>query len=286
LLKIYNLVTVSILVITFVMCYISSQNMIVFSGLPIIYSLWFLIFIIQIIVFIPSFIFKTEHYYDLTGGITFISTIIISYLVKIQLDQYDITSLLLVLFISVWALRLSSFLFFRVKRSGEDVRFIKIKQSFSQFLMTFTIQGLWVFMCLFPAIIVMSSNQNNFNSFTIVGSILWVVGFLIEIISDYQKAQFNKVNKGSFISSGLWSRSRHPNYFGEFLLWLGITIISFPYFEGYQYTALISPLFVYLLLNKVSGVNLLENIAEKRWGDNKKYIEYKNRTPVFFPKIF
>jgi len=285
-LKIYNLVTISIFFITFVMCYISSQNMIIFSGFPIIYSLWFLIFIIQIIVFIPSFIFKTEHYYDLTGGVTFLSTIIISYLVKIQLDKYDITSLLLVLFISVWALRLSSFLFFRVKRSGEDVRFTKIKQSFSQFLMTFTIQGLWVFMCLFPAIIVMSSNQNIFNSFTIFGSILWVVGFLIEIISDYQKTQFNKVNKGSFISSGLWSRSRHPNYFGEFLLWLGITIISFPYFEGYQYTALISPLFVYLLLNKVSGVNLLENIAEKRWGDNKKYIEYKNRTPVFFPKIF
>ncbi len=284
--KIYNLVTISIFFITFVMCYISSQNMIIFSGFPIIYSLWFLIFIIQIIVFIPSFIFKTEHYYDLTGGVTFLSTIIISYLVKIQLDKYDITSLLLVLFISVWALRLSSFLFFRVKRSGEDVRFTKIKQSFSQFLMTFTIQGLWVFMCLFPAIIVMSSNQNIFNSFTIFGSILWVVGFLIEIISDYQKTQFNKVNKGSFISSGLWSRSRHPNYFGEFLLWLGITIISFPYFEGYQYTALISPLFVYLLLNKVSGVNLLENIAEKRWGDNKKYIEYKNRTPVFFPKIF
>ena len=268
------------------MCYISSQNMIFFSGLPIIYSLWFLIFIIQIIVFIPSFIFRTEHYYDLTGGITFISTIIISYLVKIQLDQFDITSLLLVLFISVWALRLSSFLFFRVKRSGEDVRFIKIKQSFSQFLMTFTIQGLWVFMCLFPAIIVMSSNQSNFNIFTIVGSILWVVGFFIEIISDYQKTEFNKVNKGSFISTGLWSKSRHPNYFGEFLLWLGITIISFPYFEGYKYIALVSPLFVYLLLNKVSGVNLLENIAEKRWGDNKKYIEYKNQTPVFFPKIF
>ncbi len=274
------------MVITFVMCYISSYNMIIFNGIPIIYSLWFLIFIIQIIVFIPSFIFKTEHYYDLTGGITFISTIIISYLVKSQVYQFDITSLLLVVFISLWALRLSSFLFFRVKRTGQDVRFIKIKQSFSWFLMTFTIQGLWVFMCLFPAIIVMSSNQNNFNSFTILGSILWVVGFLIEIIADHQKTQFNKTNKGSFISKGLWSLSRHPNYFGEFILWLGITVISFPYLDGYQFIALISPLFVYLLLNKVSGVNLLENIAEKRWGDDKKYIEYKNRTPIFFPKIF
>jgi len=285
-LKTYNLVTVSIMVITFVMCYISSYKMIIFNGIPIIYSLWFLIFIIQIIVFIPSFIFKTEHYYDLTGGITFISTIIISYLVKSQVYQFDITSLLLVVFISLWALRLSSFLFFRVKRTGQDVRFIKIKQSFSWFLMTFTIQGLWVFMCLFPAIIVMSSNQNNFNSFTILGSILWVVGFLIEIIADHQKTQFNKTNKGSFISKGLWSLSRHPNYFGEFILWLGITVISFPYLDGYQFIALISPLFVYLLLNKVSGVNLLENIAEKRWGDDKKYIEYKNRTPIFFPKIF
>lgn len=284
--KIQNLVTVSIMVITFVMCYISSYNMIIFNGIPIIYSLWFLIFIIQIIVFIPSFIFKTEHYYDLTGGITFISTIIISYLVKSQVYQFDITSFLLVVFISLWALRLSSFLFFRVKRTGQDVRFIKIKQSFSWFLMTFTIQGLWVFMCLFPAIIVMSSNQNNFNSFTILGSILWVVGFLIEIIADHQKTQFNKTNKGSFISKGLWSLSRHPNYFGEFILWLGITVISFPYLDGYQFIALISPLFVYLLLNKVSGVNLLENIAEKRWGDDKKYIEYKNRTPIFFPKIF
>ena len=274
------------MVITFVMCYISSYKMIIFNGIPIIYSLWFLIFIIQIIVFIPSFIFKTEHYYDLTGGITFISTIIISYLVKSQVYQFDITSLLLVVFISLWALRLSSFLFFRVKRTGQDVRFIKIKQSFSWFLMTFTIQGLWVFMCLFPAIIVMSSNQNNFNSFTILGSILWVVGFLIEIIADHQKTQFNKTNKGSFISKGLWSLSRHPNYFGEFILWLGITVISFPYLDGYQFIALISPLFVYLLLNKVSGVNLLENIAEKRWGDDKKYIEYKNRTPIFFPKIF
>lgn len=274
------------MVITFVMCYISSYNMIIFNGIPIIYSLWFLIFIIQIIVFIPSFIFKTEHYYDLTGGITFISTIIISYLVKSQVYQFDITSLLLVVFISLWALRLSSFLFFRVKRTGQDVRFIKIKQSFSWFLMTFTIQGLWVFMCLFPAIIVMSSNQNNFNSFTILGTILWVVGFLIEIIADHQKTQFNKTNKGSFISKGLWSLSRHPNYFGEFILWLGITVISFPYLDGYQFIALISPLFVYLLLNKVSGVNLLENIAEKRWGDDKKYIEYKNRTPIFFPKIF
>ncbi|PDH42133.1 MAG: hypothetical protein CND83_02740 [Rhodothermaeota bacterium MED-G19] len=274
------------MVITFVMCYISSYNMIIFNGIPIIYSLWFLIFIIQIIVFIPSFIFKTEHYYDLTGGITFISTIIISYLVKSQVYQFDITSFLLVVFISLWALRLSSFLFFRVKRTGQDVRFIKIKQSFSWFLMTFTIQGLWVFMCLFPAIIVMSSNQNNFNSFTILGSILWVVGFLIEIIADHQKTQFNKTNKGSFISKGLWSLSRHPNYFGEFILWLGITVISFPYLDGYQFIALISPLFVYLLLNKVSGVNLLENIAEKRWGNDKKYIEYKNRTPIFFPKIF
>ena len=274
------------MVITFVMCYISSYNMIIFNGIPIIYSLWFLIFIIQIIIFIPSFIFKTEHYYDLTGGITFIFTIIISYLVKSQVYQFDITSFLLVAFISLWALRLSSFLFFRVKRTGQDVRFIKIKQSFSWFLMTFIIQGLWVFMCLFPAIIVMSSNQNNFNSFTILGSILWVVGFLIEIIADHQKTQFNKTNKGFFISKGLWSLSRHPNYFGEFILWLGITVISFPYLDGYQFIALISPLFVYLLLNKVSGVNLLENIAEKRWGDDKKYIEYKNRTPIFFPKIF
>ena len=114
----------------------------------------------------------------------------------------------------------------------------------------------------------------------------WIFGFLFEVIADRQKVIFNKTNKGKFISTGLWSFSRHPNYFGELVLWLGITIISLPTFSEFQYLGLITPIFIYLLLTRVSGVYLLEELAEKRWGNSKDYISYKNNTPVFFPRLF
>ena len=256
------------------------------SDISLVYYLWAWIFAIQIIVFIPSFIFRTEHYYDLTGGITYISTVVMALILKNSYQGIDLISLLLGSMVIIWATRLSSFLFLRVKKSGEDVRFKKIKHSFSWFLMTFMLQGMWVFMCIFPALIVISSFNSEINNYAIVGSIVWLFGFLFEIIADNQKSNFNKFNKGEFISSGLWSITRHPNYFGEFILWLGITIASLGYIDNYKYVLLLTPTFVYLLLTRVSGVNLLEEIGEKRWGNSKEYQKYKEKTPLFFPKLF
>mgnify|MGYP001977529188 FL=1 len=254
--------------------------------ISLVYYLWAWIFAIQIIVFIPSFIFRTEHYYDLTGGITYISTVVIALILKNSYQGIDLISLLLGSMVIIWATRLSSFLFLRVKKSGEDVRFKKIKHSFSWFLMTFMLQGMWVFMCIFPALIVISSFNSEINNYAIVGTVVWLFGFLFEIVADNQKSNFNKINKGKFISTGLWSMTRHPNYFGEFILWLGITIASLGYIDNYRYILLLTPIFVYLLLTRVSGVNLLEEIGEKRWGDSKEYQKYKEKTPLFFPKIF
>ena len=256
------------------------------SDISLVYYLWAWIFAIQIIVFIPSFIFKTEHYYDLTGGITYISTVVMALILKNSYQGIDLISLFLGSMVIIWAARLSSFLFLRVKKSGEDVRFKKIKHSFSWFLMTFMLQGMWVFMCIFPALIVISSFNSEINNYAIVGSIVWLFGFLFEIIADNQKSNFNKFNKGEFISNGLWSITRHPNYFGEFILWLGITIASLGYIDNYKYVLLLTPIFVYLLLTRVSGVNLLEDIGEKRWGNSKEYQKYKEKTPLFFPKLF
>ena len=256
------------------------------SDISLVYYLWAWIFAIQLIVFIPSFIFRTEHYYDLTGGITYISTVVIALILKNSYQAIDLISLLLGSMVIIWATRLSSFLFLRVKKSGEDVRFKKIKHSFSWFLMTFMLQGMWVFMCIFPALIVISSFNSEINNYAIIGSIVWLFGFLFEIIADNQKSNFNKFNKGEFISNGLWSITRHPNYFGEFILWLGITIASLGYIDNYKYVLLLTPIFVYLLLTKVSGVNLLEEIGEKRWRNSKEYQKYKEKTPLFFPKLF
>ena len=281
-----NIYTIIILIISFLLTYLSVENSLIFLGFPSIYFVLSLIFIIQFLVFIPSFIFKTEHYYDLTGGITFISAIILSLYIKGLVYEIDVRSILVSVMVCDWEVRLSTFLFLRVKKIGEDIRFKKIKKSFSRYLFTFTLQGFWVFMCVFPALIILNSIESRLDIYTLIGCIVWLFGFVFQVIADIQKSKFNKTKKGKFISNGLWSISRHPNYFGEFLIWTGVTIISLSSLSGFQYLVLLTPIFVYLLLNKVSGVNLLEEIGDRRWGHKIEYQNYKKNTPVFFPKLF
>ena len=248
-----------------------------------------LIFGLQLTGFIPSFYLKSEKYYDLFGGISFIFSIFLMLFLKIRItNDLSTREIILALCVLLWTIRLSFFLFQRVKRVGKDVRFDNLKLSFSKFLLAWMTQGLWVFICLFPILVVFSSPTNNDIMYLTLGGLLYLFGLLIEIIADYQKTIHNKLNnkKREFISSGLWSKSRHPNYFGEFLIWTGITIICFPVFSGFKYLALITPIFIYFLLNHISGVNLLEERAKEKWGNNPEYVKYLKATPKFFPKIF
>jgi steroid 5-alpha reductase family enzyme len=123
--------------------------------------------------------------------------------------------------------------------------------------------------------------------FAVVGFLMWVFGFAIEVSADAQKSRFNANpdNKGKFIQTGLWSRSRHPNYFGEIMLWVGIAVIALPVLHSWQWVALISPIFVTLLLTRVSGVPLLEKKADKKWGGQEDYEAYKKRTPTLIPRL-
>ena len=285
------LIIISILFVSFFISSLVSDNTIMIDGVYAIYYSCFIIYTMQWVGFFPSFYFKTEHYYDLIGSFSFIATILFSFIISnndfnLEIDKRNIFFLFAILF---WTLRLGLFLFLRVKRDKKDVRFIHIKKSFSTFLMVWHLQGLWVFICCLPAIISMYSNTFvELGFFFYLGSILWIFGFLLETIADHQKYVFkkNKLNKDKFISKGLWSISRHPNYFGEIILWLGLYIVSFPVLTGLQHLAIISPLFVYILLTRISGINLLEEIGDKRWGSNIDYKNYKKNTPILFPKLF
>ena len=115
--------------------------------------------------------------------------------------------------------------------------------------------------------------------------IIWLLGFIIEIVSDEQKRKFrlNTENQNSFINSGLWAWSQHPNYFGEILLWIGITVIALPVLQGWQFITLISPVFIIILLTQISGVRLLELRGKKKWGDNEEYKNYIKNTSVLIP---
>ena len=238
------------------------------------------IFLIHLLIFVPSYFFQTEKFFDLTGTISYVSSVLFIFFKSNTVESINLGSLVLSTFIIIWSLRLGTFLFLRIKKAGKDRRFNEIKKSFSWFFMTFSVSGMWVTICSICALTGIA-NGIIFSSTTIIGIIIFIIGFTIEIIADSQKTKFraNDDNKDKFISSGLWKYSRHPNYLGEIILWLGISLISFSSLEGFQYITLISPIFTYLLLVNVSGINLLEKSGKKKWGHLESYKIYKKNTP-------
>ncbi len=262
-----------------------SQGGAVVAGIPVFALVVGVIFLIQWLVFIPSFLRQTEKFFDLTGSITYITVVILAAFLSSGLD---LRSLLLAVLVVIWAARLGTFLFRRIRKAGKDDRFDEIKPSFIRFLNVWTIQALWVTFTAAAALAAITGSvRKELDVFAIVGLLLWIAGFAIEVIADNQKSQFSAdpKNKGKFIQTGLWSRSRHPNYFGEILLWVGVAVIALPVLQGWQWVALISPLFVTLLLTRVSGVPMLEAKADKKWGGQKAYEDYKKNTPVLIPRL-
>lgn len=242
-------------------------------------------FLIQWLAFIPAFKAQTEKYYDLTGALTYIS---ITLLLVVLTPGVDARGLLLAAMVVAWAVRLGSFLFRRVSKHGKDDRFDEIKPSFIRFLNTWTVQGLWVVLTAAAAWIAITSVARvALDGWALAGFLVWAGGFGIEAVADNQKGRFkaDPANKGRFISTGLWSKSRHPNYFGEIVLWTGVLLIAVPVLQGWQWLALLSPLFVALLLIKGSGIPLLEKKADRKWGGEPEYEAYKKNTPVLIPKL-
>ncbi|MEV8041886.1 DUF1295 domain-containing protein [Arthrobacter sp. NPDC080082] len=262
-----------------------SQNGATAGGIPVFALAVAAAFIIQWLAFIPAYLRQTERFYDLTGSLTYIA---VTLLLVLLTPGIDARGFLLALLVLVWAARLGSFLFRRISKAGKDDRFDEIKPSFIRFLTTWTMQGIWVAFTAAAAWVAMTSaNRVGLDWFALIGVLVWIAGFGIEAVADRQKGRFSAdpANKGKFISTGLWSKSRHPNYFGEILLWVGVAIIALPVLQGWQWVALISPVFVALLITKVSGVPHLEKKADKKWGGQADYEEYKKNTPVLIPKL-
>jgi steroid 5-alpha reductase family enzyme len=248
-------------------------------GMPLFLICGLIAFLVQWVAFIPAFIWQTEKYFDLIGSLTYIGLATVGFLYSSQ----GTGAILVTAMVVIWAVRLGGFLFTRVSRSGHDRRFERIKPDFLQFLMTWTLQGLWVFITFSAGLAALTSGKTYpIDTFVVLGSILWFTGFSIEIVADNQKSNFRKDpgNRDKFIQHGLWAWSRHPNYFGEILLWTGIAIAALPMLEGWQFVTLISPVFVVVLLIWISGVRMLEARADRKWGNEEGYQAYCKNTPV------
>ncbi|EMF13379.1 DUF1295-domain-containing protein [Sphaerulina musiva SO2202] len=291
---------------------------------------------------IPSIFFQTERFYDLSGSLTYISCTALSlYLPTLRarlaagplgtappwpsllqsltskggVHAWNWRQVVLSAFVTIWATRLGSFLFSRItSEDGKDSRFDDIRGKPATFGAAFFAQAAWVSMCLMPVLAINSIPATTLAALPFVtvtdvlGVLLYVGGIGFEATADRQKSQWMKEKKEKkheedFLTRGLWSKSRHPNYFGESTLWTGIAtaaagvMLSKVGQNGMGFSgspasrigalamAAISPAFVTFLLFKVSGIPMSEKKYDKRYGDRKDYQEWKKNTPVFFPKL-
>ena len=254
------------------------------GGVPVFALAVGLAFLVQWIAFIPAYLLQTERFYDLTGSLTYVTVTALAVLLG---PEVDARSVLLLALVVIWAARLGSFLVRRIRKAGKDERFDAIKPSFVRFLSAWTLQGLWVSLTLAAALAAVTTTvREELAVVTVLGVLVWAAGFGIEATADLQKSRFraDPANRGSFIRTGLWAWSRHPNYFGEIVLWIGVAIIAVPVLRGWQWVTLISPVFVALLLTRVSGVPPLEKRADAKWGGQPDYEAYKASTPVLVPR--
>ena len=265
-----------------------SQGSLQMDNLPLFALCGAIGFILHWLMFVPAYAFQTEHYFDLTGSISYITTVVAAVMLSSSLDLRD---LIICAMIVIWAVRLGSFLFWRIKKDGQDTRFIVMKTQFIWFLMTWTLGGLWVLVTMAAGLAAITSNiTEDLGALSYIGISLWLFGFAVEVAADAQKRRFKALpeNKGRFIKSGLWAWSQHPNYFGEITLWFGLALVALPVLSGWQLCTLISPIFVYLLLTRVSGIPLLDRLALKKWGNDPDYIAYIESTPSLIlarPKV-
>lgn len=268
---------------------LAGRGSIVFSGVPSVLLCACLAFAVNWLAFIPAALFQSDRFYDTTGALTYLTVIAVACVAAIDgRGSLGPAALAVAGMVGIWTIRLGSFLFTRIHAAGgTDVRFEKIKVNPPRFLVAWTLQACWVIFTASAALVIITAPEpRQLDGFFWVGAALWLIGFAFEVIADDQKRRFraDPANHGRFITTGLWAWSQHPNYFGEITLWAGILVIALPQLSGTGWLVLFSPVFVALLLTRVSGINLLDAIAKKRWGDDPAWQAYVARTPVLLPR--
>ena len=245
------------------------------------------IFVLQIIFFIYAALKKTDKVTDLSYGLTFIIAVIFAYILNIEYASFF--KIILVLLVSIWGIRLSVYLFVRILKTGKDKRFDGVREDLKKFASFWLLQAISIFVILLPTTYILTSDMDmSLNWISSIGLILAISGILIEGIADSQKFVFKnkEKNRGKWIGTGLWKYSRHPNYLGEIMMWVGVFVYGFVYINGIGLITILSPIYISVLLLWVSGIPTLEREYDKRYVNNKEYQEYKKNTGVLFPKLF
>lgn len=239
---------------------------------------------INLLMFIPAFIFKTDTLTDISYAVTFVVVALFGLLS----GDTSLVKIIYFLAVLLWAIRLGSYLLTRIRKIGKDKRFDGMRENFLLFLRFWFLQGLTVWVVMIPGTLFFNTNYADITIVSLIGLAIFLVGLTIEAIADMQKYRFINTpeNKGKWIDTGLWSISRHPNYLGEIMVWVGSYVFVLPALSGWGLIiGLAGPLFISFMILFISGVPILEKGADKIWGTNPAYQEYKKRVGVLLPKI-
>lgn len=241
--------------------------------------------VMQCSFFAVAFLCQIDKVTDLAGTLNFLTLAALSLVVQ---DVYATRSIVVTVLVAVWALRLGAHLLSRVLKRGKDARFDKMRSNCISFFGFWVFQIVWVFVVSLPVMLVNSSDAaQQMRSFgqaqDIVGVALWAIGFAVEWAADATKEAFynDKTNRDKLLCSGVWKYSRHPNYFGEILCWIGLTVVASVTFTGSQqwfYVSVLSPVLTFVLLMFVSGIPMAEDRYDARFGLQPLYLDYKQST--------
>ncbi|CAA3020172.1 DUF1295 domain-containing [Olea europaea subsp. europaea] len=232
----------------------------------------------QFFFFIITALLKFDKVTDFAGSTNFVLLALLTLIVK---GSWHFRQVVLSLLVVVWGLRLGLFLLMRILQWGEDRRFDEMRTNFGKLAVFWIFQAVWVWTVSLPVTVVNASNKNpSIHAADIIGWIMWSLGILVEAAADQQKLAFKNSpdNRGKWCNVGVWKYSRHPNYFGEIFLWWGIFVASTPVLENAEWLVIFGPIFLTLLLLFLSGIPLLEESADKKYGGVAAYRDYKRTT--------
>ena len=245
-------------------------------------EIMFVVFIYYFILFIAGQLKKNNSIIDIFWGMGFVTSAIYAI---ISSKSYSIISLITLLFVCVWGIRLSYHIGKRNIGKAEDFRYVNFRKSWGvKWVKTkafFHVYMLQYLMCLIISsayINIILQNRKTISMLDIIGFAIWIIGFYFESRSDYELREFKKDphNKGKIMTSGLFKYSRHPNYFGESIMWWGLYIVGI---SSGGCLFIISPLTITILVRYISGVPLLE----KHYENNALFKEYAKNTSIFIP---
>jgi steroid 5-alpha reductase family enzyme len=235
--------------------------------------------------FVVALIKKDNSVADIAWGLGFVLVAAITF----PRRGFPFTPLLVTALVVVWGARLAVHILVRNRKRGEDPRYAEWRRNWGRsflwrsYLQVFLLQGLFLLVISSPVILV---NSEPYDPIVIVdggswfvGFLVWCVGFFFEAVGDAQLARFKRDtgNRGKIMDKGLWRYSRHPNYFGEALMWWGIFLVALEVPYGWMTVA--SPVLITFLLVRVSGIPLLE----KKYAGNADFQAYARRTSAFVP---